>query len=491
VRSRAVWLVLGIVGIAVGAAVATAGAYRHSSNIVLGGLVLGELGIVLCTPTIVGQIARLGRFLPLTPRIALRDASRRRAAAAPAISAVMAAVAGTIALTVYLGATELQHPEYLPAMPVGAFVISPPDAKAAPTDGTDSLAGVADAVHTVFPGLALIRFDAMSCGDYLCHVEAMLPPDRRCPWEGRLQDQNAPLSRAEMAQALADPRCAEDNTAMSYGSPQVVTDDPAVVAAFTGLTGTRLDEAVATLKAGGILVSEADYVENGRALLSGGAFAGKTSTGPPPDIAVPAYLVPLGAPRSGPILSPAFAASHHQVIVPGGVIGHPATMPTTAQQDKLNSALYRSTTQLYVERGDPYQPSAIALILAIAAGVVALGAAGIATGLAAADSRHDLTTLGAVGAAPRVRRLLSLSQSGIISGLGAVLGAVAGFGAAAAVLTGLNQQYAGVWPRPTPYLISVPWTNLLVSIVVVPLVAMAGAGLLTRSRLPSERRVAD
>ena len=65
---------------------------------------LGELGLVLCTPSLVGLIARIGRILPLAPRIALRDAARNRAAAAPAISAVMAAVAGSVALGLYFEA---------------------------------------------------------------------------------------------------------------------------------------------------------------------------------------------------------------------------------------------------------------------------------------------------------------------------------------------------------------------------------------------------
>jgi putative ABC transport system permease protein len=34
----------------------------------------------------------------------------------------------------------------------------------------------------------------------------------------------------------------------------------------------------------------------------------------------------------------------------------------------------------------------------------------------------------------------------------------------------------------------VPWFNLGVALLVVPVVAMLGAGLLTRSRLPVERR---
>ena len=77
-----------------------------------------------------------------------------------------------------------------------------------------------------------------------------------------------------------------------------------------------------------------------------------------------------------------------------------------------------------VERG-PFEGDTLFLtVLAIVAGVITLGAAAIATGLAAADSRADLGTLAAVGASPGVRRALSLSQSGVIAGLGSLLGVV-------------------------------------------------------------------
>lgn len=77
----------------------------------------------------------------------------------------------------------------------------------------------------------------------------------------------------------------------------------------------------------------------------------------------------------------------------------------------------------------------------------------------------------------------------MIAGLGSVLGAAAGLGASTAVLAALNRGFADVWPAPTPYRIAVPWLNLGVALLVVPLVAMLGAGLLTRSRLPIERRL--
>jgi len=82
-----------------------------------------------------------------------------------------------------------------------------------------------------------------------------------------------------------------------------------------------------------------------------------------------------------------------------------------------------------------------------------------------------------------------LSQSGVIAGLGSLLGAAAGLGAAIAVLVALNQRYLNVWPAPDQFPVLIPWLSLGVALLVVPSLAMAGAGLLTRSRLPIERRI--
>jgi putative ABC transport system permease protein len=87
-----------------------------------------------------------------------------------------------------------------------------------------------------------------------------------------------------------------------------------------------------------------------------------------------------------------------------------------------------------------------------------------------------------------MRRMLTLSQAGVIAGLGSLMGAIAGLGASASVLFALNRVYANIWPEPEPLPIVVPWLNVGVALLVIPLVAMAGSGLLTRSRLPVERR---
>lgn len=178
-------------------------------------------------------------------------------------------------------------------------------------------------------------------------------------------------------------------------------------------------------------------------------------------------------------------ARARDVLAAGGVV---VTDPLAAQA-RFTRVLRELAPNLivHVERGGEGTSNPILIVLALAAGVITLGAAGIATGLAAADGRTDLTLLAAVGASPRMRRALALSQSGVIAGLGSLLGMGAGLGAGVAVLTATNRGYANVWPSPEPFPVTVPWTTLGI-LIVVPIVAMLGAGLLTRSRLPIERR---
>jgi putative ABC transport system permease protein len=164
-------------------------------------------------------------------------------------------------------------------------------------------------------------------------------------------------------------------------------------------------------------------------------------------------------------------------------------MPTQKEEDRAAAATQPLEAFVQVEHGLTLETDPRLLLLIAASVAITLGAAGVGTGLAAADSRADLSTLAAVGASPRVRRGLSLSQSGVIAGLGSVLGALAGLGAAVAVITALNQSDDILWPGPGPLPIVPPWLALLVALVITPLVAILGAGLFTRSRLPIERRL--
>jgi putative ABC transport system permease protein len=76
----------------------------------------------------------------------------------------------------------------------------------------------------------------------------------------------------------------------------------------------------------------------------------------------------------------------------------------------------------------------------------------------------------------------------VIAGLGSLLGALAGTGAAVAILAAFNATIRDEWPGPPTMPIALPWAALIVALLVVPSIAMIGAGTLTRSRLPIERR---
>lgn len=82
-RSSRVLPVLGSIILLIGIAVAVYGGTSGNSTLVAGGSVVAELGLLGCIPVIVGFLGRLGRRLPLSPRMALRDAARNRGRTAP------------------------------------------------------------------------------------------------------------------------------------------------------------------------------------------------------------------------------------------------------------------------------------------------------------------------------------------------------------------------------------------------------------------------
>ncbi|WFF03448.1 FtsX-like permease family protein [Micromonospora sp. WMMD964] len=478
--SPARWLVVGLALVVGGAGLAAYGASRTSPAVILTGLILGELGLVSCTPTLIGTLARLGRLLPLAPRIAVRDASRNRASAVPAICAVMAAVAGSVALGGYLASDDARDARaYQPMLPAGHMLVYQNGSGQRPT-----LAQVADAARDQLGVDAVATVHAPDCtsaGTGYCDIAPVLPASRACPWQ--IGDD---LPASHRRQARTDPRCAADPTG-GYVQPEV--DDGSALPLLTGADATTTAAASAVLRAGGVVVTDPRYLHDGLVTVR----VSRVDTGPDQLTEVrdlPGYALPgaVGYPR----LLLSTAAARHLGLdwsSAGWVVG--STTPPDEEQQARFSAALRSfgTFSLNVEQGAaPRDVSPLLLLLAAAAGLITVGAAGIATALAAAEGRAELTTLAAVGAAPGLRRLLAICQAGVIAGLGSVLGIVAGLGTAAIVLFSVNRQYAGDWPVPDPYPILVPWPTLGV-LVLVPVVAMLGAGLFTRARLPIERRL--
>ncbi|MEV1057223.1 ABC transporter permease [Micromonospora chalcea] len=479
-RPRRRWLLIGVALTVAGTAIAAFAAGRTSQTGVLAGVALGELGLVFCTPTLVGVLGRAGRLLPLTPRLALRDASRNRSSAAPAISAVMAAVAGSVALGVYVASDETRSRElWQPGLPPGNVLLT----HSGPTPaGPPSAEVVANRARTVLPDATVVPVAVPGCaGDVRdkndCAAYALVPPERRCPYTS-----SDPVPDS----ARRDPRCVSPfQEPVDVYLPALV-DDGAALAALTGAPADELAAARRTLAAGGVVVTDARRVVDGQVRVE----VNYNSGGPPTGRLLPAYALRGGLSVDRLVLSPAAADALGLSAVPLGYLLDTAGSPTDRQMEMLTDELYDiGPMSAQVATADPPSDQRpMLLLLAVASGVITLGAAAVATGLAAAEGRRDLSTLAAVGADPRVRRLLSLCQAGVIAVLGSALGIVAGLGSAVVVLAALNQRYADSWPVQPPYPVTVPGVTLA-ALVVVPLVAMGGAALFTRSRLPIERRL--
>ncbi|MGA5700907.1 FtsX-like permease family protein [Peterkaempfera bronchialis] len=484
--------VVGLAALLGGAALAVLGAAAGQGTAsVLGGSMLAELGMVTCTPFLVGLFGRLGRWLPLAPRLALRDSVRHRARTAPAVAAVMAAVAGSVAVGIYTTSDQAQQRrDYLASAPAGTLTLrgipvkddhgaALDQARSAVESSISGLGRRADVYRTSYRGDCN---EDDRCGD----VSLVMPPELSCPLEGERH-----FSAAEVARLRRDdPRCRGGHRSWSSSFSQVPAGDSEVLRVLFGVHDRAAEQSLAEGRA---VVFDPRYVKDGKLTLR--------LTEPWPDrqdadgeevqpasheVTIPAVVRTPSVFTAQAMLPVEAARKAGLQVSADGSIWQPQTVPTGADEQRAAGAVGRITADgdLRVERG--YQPrSSLAnLALTVFAALVALGAAGIATGLAAADSQQDLATLSAVGAAPRIRRTLSGFQCGVIAAMGAVLGAVCGVVPAVA-LRKVEQAAVG---SDRAGAIVFPWTDLALTVVALPVVAVVLAALLSRSRISLVRR---
>jgi putative ABC transport system permease protein len=459
-RTAKRWPVIGFALIGLGVGITAFGAANdRRAQFIVGGAIVVELGMVACTAALVGLVGRLGTKLPATPRMTLRDAARNRGRTAPAVAAIMAAVAGISAVTVYQTSLDAKNrANYEPSLAAGQAMVSLPDAA-----DRDKAPRLAAALAESLPTRAVHTITAMreSClSDEPCtYANVEVPALNQCPEGGG---------------SVNDWRCNGGPHTTLHGRPafggEVLVGDAAVLAALTGVNDSKAAE---TLAAGGMVVFWPVLIADG-----------KTSLGIQQDDdhevkELPGYLLASGlAPAMG-FVSPATAARLGFEPVPVGVVAETSRMPTHAEEASARRALAQtgSTTSLYVERGYQGATSKWLLILLIGSAVVTLGASGIVTGLTAVDSRADLATLSAVGAAPRMRRRLMASSAAVTAFLGSVLGVFAGFVPAIGLISSR---------RGMPVVL--PWSQLFTVTVGIPTLAAIFAWVFTRSRLPLPRR---
>ena len=476
VRSRRSTPVLGLLAAAAGAALALEGARRRDVNTILAGSAVAELGLVATTPFLVGLVSRLGSSLPLGPRLALRDAARNRGRTAPAVSAILAAVAGSVAVATYFASTDrYERDQYVAQAPAGAVRVY--------LGGRLETAAqqAAFALRQALPDHRVETVTAVGGGPLDTTFASVAPA---CGLQG--DDQ---VLRFAGPLAAEEPGC-RSSTYRNAAFGEMLVGDAALVGRLTGLPEDELDDVAAVLSRGGVVVAARSVRSDGQA---GIVIEHPAVQGPPRQelVLLPAVAVTAGD-LDATVVSPAAARRLGIPLHETGVLGTADHAPTAQQQDRAQAALAQLGLDgtMIIERGYVSSYGLPLLALLLGSAVIVLGASGIATGLAAADGRADLSTLAAVGASPRTRRTLAAFQSAVTAGLGTVLGALAGVVPAIAMLRALNNSAVLPGTAPLPHPIVLPWTNLLVTLVLVPLLAALAAALLTRSRLPMVRRLA-
>ncbi|MFJ3584566.1 ABC transporter permease [Streptomyces sp. NPDC090127] len=520
-RSSRVLPLVGLGALLLGGAIALYGSVISDQfAIVAAGSALAELGVVAMTPALVGLFGRAGRWLPLSPRLALRDAVRNRGRTAPAVAAVLAAVAGTVAVSTYTASREAQNEAgYTASLPHGAV------SALVMEDGGRDVPAVRDAVQRLLPvdsraDVQRVQVGKPSCAPYSespgCgRYEMVIPKANECPLWASTDDGSDPAAKftKEQRRTFAEGwRCKENSGGDLPGNVYVegglLIGDVALLKVL-GVTDAGAEKALAEGKvvsfakapidaAGKISIKViADNKKANEAQQENKPVPGEVTT-------LPAHLV-TGQNAYGvrALLTPEAARTAGFTAVPLGSFFSTDTMPGAEQRQKLDGEIAKigSEVAFHVEEGFVSDMSIVLLALTVFAGLVTIGAAGIATGLAQADAEADLKTLSAVGAPPRVRRTLSGFQCGVVAAMGVILGSAAGVLPAMGLrLTEERQELRfyqesldNGWGTTSdvPYVpIVVPWETLAALLIAVPLGAALLAALVTRSRGALARREA-
>ncbi len=466
--------VVGLVAAAAGLVLVVLGA-RGTELAVAGGAVLLIVGIVAATPWLVGLLAPLADRLPISGRLAVRDATRNRSRTAPAVAAVMATVAGVTALAIGSTSDSAQaQRDYLPSAPMGA--------------------------GRVYGGMDMTESDWSAVASVLSR-EA---PDRPVH---RLQGNGwANTDEPEEVAALAAGCVGEvitcrwfpdeaDGVMITQSQGQLTVADAAALRAVSG--SGPASEVIAALEAGRVVVFGSGAVDDsGMVTLAGVRYDGEGGGTLLGTVALPATEVALPEAGTRGVDVPAL------VVVPPSSAGQlPLPVATTAlvtggpddpiaegQEQRISEALAAlpSDASLTVERGWQDDLGLPRLILVLVGGALVLVATLTATGLALTDARPDFATLAAVGAAPRTRRSMAMASAAVVGGGGSLLGVLVGIAPGIAVAYPLTSTDYGAGVDPV---LVVPWGVLAAVGIAVPLVAVAVTGVFVRSRLPMSRRM--
>jgi putative ABC transport system permease protein len=425
-----------------------------SVTIVIVAATLAIFGLVALAPSLIGWIARAGGRLPLSARLAVRDAERQRHRTGPATSAIVIAVTGSVLLAFLLaGRFHAEDLRDVPALPAHMIAIERGDTSTA----------------------AMLRASSQAA--------AALPG-------GRASQLTVPIDRPARgpgAQQGSDPAAGSGLSIVSNHDQPCLTND--LGCGLVEVRSTKLaiggDDATTRLVAGAGLDEPAR-----RALAAGKALAfdrtqldGKgrvrvvTRDGL---VLLPAQLVHSDrAYRSlpGALISADTARAHGWSVATDSVLVTYAARATPDDVDGAINTAVEAGAFAITDDGQDERKNLVLLLIAGASALVTLIGVAISIALSAAEGRADVATLAAVGAPPGRRRALLACQALLVGGLGCLLGA--GLGTFIA--------YTARATTGSPDFV-VPWANLAATGIGVPLLAALVAGACTRGKVTLVRR---
>ncbi|WP_214107302.1 ABC transporter permease [Acrocarpospora catenulata] len=396
--------------------------------------VLVMIGLVVLTPWLVRLTGRVAARLRLPLRVSVRDAVRHRSRTASAVAAVMAVTATVVATGIGTYSEYMDRRNaYTSARPTGMLAI---------WGGT-----MADATWN------RLRAEA----------------GRQLP--------GVPLAAGYQVQDAQGRRYALRYTVRWNGTRTRRTAAVGDEALLRLLQGRHDPRAAAALASGKAVVFDAAAVRNGKLALR----AGSTS-GPARKLEVPAVLAtPADEYQGGALLPRAlveqagFSTKERQLYA---MYRPPADSTLWRDLGKVTPRVSVASEEGYRNVPDPSLWGWLggALILVV-------GGTLVATRLAAADMRPERATMMAIGAPPGTLRMVVAGQALYISGLGALVGLVAGTVTGVALSRPMTTHGAG-----DPATIAIPWSFVIAVAVGLPVLATVAA-LITRTRLPLARRL--
>lgn len=495
-----------------------------TSGLIIAGAVMLVVGLICLTGRIIGFLTARTAWLPVPLRLAARDSARNRGRTVPAVAAVLAAATLSAALMVSAGSAmkndnnnhqwqynlnqtgvRLQFIDYQQQLAASMGRSSDPKLKTVDAREVAALLkeslGPDTNTQLLRGATAVSQCNVDYAKEQMAQKKAEVVATKPCPeWAlAEPVENRCKLAVDWKPVDLADWRC---KGAMSHGN--LGSGIPAIVVGgeteLTALLGRAPSAATLTaLRGGSMVITNRIYLQpdsttqvisidpaapenwnqydpaNPSEQFMRGTLTPLTTHQLPAVVEVPEKELNFYG-----VISPATAAALTMPVSDELLLVTAPHSLSPAEADKLQATLTPLLGQysgLYFERGPNPNVGLVLWLIVLGGALITLSAAGITAGLALADGRSDHATLASIGADTRLRKALSAAQTLMTAMLGTVLGVFAG---AIPVAVALSLQ------RGFPVVL--PWLQLGVLLVLVPLVGAAAAWVLTRGKLPMTRR---